>query len=211
MTTVNTAFVMAKQGKRVLLVDADLRRPGIHKAFGIEPEVGLSNVLSGGARWQDAVQLTMEPTLFLLASGPLPPHPSELLGSGMMQDLLRDWRREYDHILIDTPPALPVTDAVVLSVQADIVALIVRSGQTTTGAVRNARDLLLNLKAPLRGIILNAFDLHSPDHYYYYYSGSKYGGYYTDKNAPQLTGSGTSDVQEADDNQQHKLKDAANS
>jgi capsular exopolysaccharide synthesis family protein len=190
MTSVNIAFIMAKQGKRVLLVDADLRRPSVHKAFGIRPPAGLSNVLSGGAKWQDAVQPTMEPNLFLIASGPLPPHPSELLGSGMMQDLVRDWRREFDHVIIDSPPVLSVTDAVLLAVQADAVTLVVRSGQTTMGAVRNASDLLLHLKAPLRGIVLNAFDLQSPDYYYYYYSGSKYGGYYTDKSAPKLKETG---------------------
>jgi capsular exopolysaccharide synthesis family protein len=211
MTTVNTAFVMAKQGKRVLLVDADLRRPSIHKAFGIRPEVGISNVLSGGAKWKDAVQPTMEPALFLLPAGPLPPHPSELLGSGLMHDLIRDWRTEYDHILIDSPPVLSVTDAVLLSVQADMVALIIRSGQTTMGAVRNARDLLVNLKAPLRGIVLNAFDLQSPDYYYYYYSGSKYGGYYTDKNAPKLKVSVAANAPHAADDQQRNLEDAANS
>jgi capsular exopolysaccharide synthesis family protein len=211
MTSVNTAIVMAKQGKRVLLVDADLRRPSIHKAFGLRPEAGISNVLSGGAKWKDVVQATMEPTLFILPSGPLPPHPSELLGSGIMHDLLREWRAEYDHVLIDSPPLLSVTDAVLLSVQADMVALIVRSGQTTMGAVRNARDLLLNLKAPLRGIVLNAFDLSSPDYYYYYYSGSKYGGYYTDKNAPKLKVSGNDDAPDTPDDQQQNLKDAANS
>jgi capsular exopolysaccharide synthesis family protein len=211
MTTINTGFVMAKQGKRVLLVDADLRRSSIHKAFGVRPEVGLSNVLSGGAEWKDAVQPTVEPSLFLLASGPIPPHPSELLGSGMMQDLLRDWRTEYDHILIDTPPMLSVTDAVLLAVQADMVALIVRSGRTTIAAVQNARELLLNLKAPLRGIVLNAFDLQSPDSYYYYYSGSKYRSYYADKDAPKLKTHGTAETQDTDDSQQDKLEDAANS
>jgi capsular exopolysaccharide synthesis family protein len=191
MTSVNIAFIMAKQSKRVLLVDADLRRPSVHKAFGIRPPLGLSNVLSGGAKWQDVVQPTMEPNLFLIASGPLPPHPSELLGSGLMQELIREWRKDYDHIIVDSPPVLSVTDAVLLAVQADAVTLVVRSGQTTIGAVRNASDLLLNLKAPLRGIVLNAFDLQSPDYYYYYYSGSKYGGYYTDKNAPKLKETGS--------------------
>lgn len=210
MTSVNTAFVMAKQGKRVLLVDADLRRPSIHKVFGLRPEVGLSNVLSGGAKWKDAVQPTMEATLFLLPSGPLPPHPSELLGSGLMQDLIREWRKEYDHILIDSPPVLSVTDAVLLAVQADMVTLVVRSGQTTMGAVRNARDLLLHLKAPLRGIVLNAFDLQSPDYYYYYYSGSKYGGYYTDKNAPKLKEGRNGNAQGTGDDEQQEPS-AANS
>jgi exopolysaccharide transport family protein len=212
MTSVNTAFVMAKQGKRILLVDADMRRPSIHKAFDMRPEVGLSNVLSGLAKWKDAVQPTMEATLFLLPSGPLPPHPSELLGSGSMQDLIREWRKEYDHIIIDSPPVLSVTDAVLLSVQADMVTLVVRSGQTTMGAVRNARDLLLHLKAPLRGIVLNAFDLQSPDYYYYYYSGSKYGGYYTDKNAPKLKGGRNGNAQSTDgDEQQQNASNVASS
>jgi succinoglycan biosynthesis transport protein ExoP len=211
MTTVNTGFVMAKQGRRVLLVDADLRRPSIHKVFGIRPEVGISNILSGGAEWKNVVRPTMDPNLFFLPSGPLPPHPSELLGSGIMQDLLREWRKEYDHILLDTPPVLSVTDAVLLAVQADMVALIVRSAQTTMGAVHNARDLLLNLKAPLRGIVLNAFDLQSPDYYYYYYSGSKYGGYYTDKNAPKLKASDPPDAPDTHGNAPQNLEDAANS
>ena len=81
MTSVNIALVLAKQGKRVLLVDADLRRPSIHKVFGLRPEVGLSNVLSGGAKWKDAVLPTVDAGLILLPCGPLPPHPSELLGS----------------------------------------------------------------------------------------------------------------------------------
>jgi capsular exopolysaccharide synthesis family protein len=152
----------------------------------------------------------MEATLFLLPSGPLPPHPSELLGSGLMQDLIREWRKEYDHILIDSPPVLSVTDAVLLAVQADMVTLVVRSGQTTMGAVRNARDLLLHLKAPLRGIVLNAFDLQSPDYYYYYYSGSKYGGYYTDKNAPKLK-EGRNGNAQGTDNEEPQKSSAANS
>jgi capsular exopolysaccharide synthesis family protein len=204
MTSVNTAFVMAKQGKRVLLVDADLRRPSIHKVFGLRPEVGLSNVLSGGAKWNDAVQPTMQANLFLLPSGPLPPHPSELLGSGSMQDLIREWRKEYDHIILDSPPVLSVTDAVLLAVQADMVTLVVRAGQTTMGAVRNARDLLLHLKAPLRGIVLNAVDLQSPDYYYYYYSASKYRGYYTDKNAPKLKEGQNGNAQSTDNDEQQK-------
>ena len=186
MTSINTALVLAKQGKRVLLVDADMRRPSTHKAFSLRPEVGLSNVLSGGAKWKDVILPTVEPNLTLLPCGPLPPHPSELLGSISMQGMIREWRQEYDHIIMDSPPVLSVTDAVLLAVQADMVILVVRSGQTTMGALRNARDLLLNMKAPLRGIVLNAFDLQSPDYYYYYYSGSKYGGYYHDKNAPKL-------------------------
>jgi succinoglycan biosynthesis transport protein ExoP len=188
MTSVNTAIVLAQQGKRVLLIDADLRRPNIHKVFGIRPEFGLTNVLTGGATVEEALQPTVQPNLFLMPSGPLPPHPSELLGSVRMQQLIRQWRTEYDHVIIDSPPALSVTDAVLISVQVDIVILVIRSGQTTTHALRRTRDLLMNVKANVMGIVLNAVDLTSPDYYYYYYSGNKYGkyGYYSDKNAPQL-------------------------
>ena len=126
-----------------------------------------------------------------------------------MQELLLAWRKEYDTILIDSPPVLSVTDAVLLAVQADMVCLVVRSGQTTVGAVSNARDLLLHLKAPLRGIVLNAFDL-SPDYYYYYYSGSKYGGYYSDKNAPKLK-DGWNGNTPGTDNDEPQKPSAANS
>jgi succinoglycan biosynthesis transport protein ExoP len=186
MTSVNTAFVMAKQERRVLLVDADMRRPSVHKVFDLPPDVGLSSVLSGQTKWRDAVHFTGQSNLFVLSSGPLPPHPSELLGSASMRDLIREWRDEYDHIIIDSPPILSVTDGVLLAVQADMVALVIRAGQTKIAAIREARDLLLHLKAPLGGIVLNAVDLQSPD-YYYYPSRRKYRGYYTDKNAPKLT------------------------
>ncbi len=208
MTSVNTAFVIAKQGKRVLLIDADLRRPSIHKVLELRSDVGLSNVLSGGAKWKDAVQPTAEANLFVLPSGPLPPHPSELLAATSMQDLIREGRNEYDHIIIDSPPLLSVTDAVLLAVQADMVALVVRSGQTTMGAIRNARDLLLHVKAPLRGIVLNAVDLQSPD-YYYYHSGPKYRGYYTDKDAPKLKGGRNGASESPDGDEQQKTSDAA--
>jgi len=207
MTSVNTAVVMAKQGKRILLIDADLRRPSIHTVLDLPSDLGLSNVLSGGAKWKDAVQATTEANLFVLPSGPLPPHPSELLASTSMQELIGEGRKEYDHIIIDSPPVLSVTDAVVLAVQADMVTLVVRSGQTTMGAIRNARDLLLHVKAPLRGIVLNAVDLQSPD-YYYYHSGPKYHGYYTDKDAPKLKGrNGT--AESPDGAEQQKTSDAA--
>jgi capsular exopolysaccharide synthesis family protein len=148
----------------------------------------MTNVLAGGAKPEDAIQSTVQSNLFLMPSGPLPPHPSELLGSIRMQQLLRQWRTEYDHVIIDSPPVLSVTDAVLLSVQADIVILVIRSGKTTTHALRRTRELLMHVKANVLGIVLNAVDLSSPDYYYYYYSGygnEKY-GYYSDKSAPQL-------------------------
>lgn len=180
MTCVNVAIVMAQQGKRVLLVDADMRRPSIHKAFGLKGNFGLSNILTGGAKIGDTTQATVQPNLFVIPAGQIPPHPSELLSSSLMQDLIRKWREEYDHVIIDSPPVISVTDAVLLSVQTDAVLLIIRSGQTTTAHVRRTRNLLQSVKASLLGIVVNAADLSSPDYYYYYYYGSKY-RYYGEK------------------------------
>lgn len=179
MTCANIAIVLAQQGKRVLLVDADMRRPNIHRIFGIPGRVGLSNILTGGAKVSDAVQTTVQPNLFALPAGPVPPHPSELLSSSLMQDLIRKWRDDYDHLIIDSPPVISVTDAVLLSVQADAVVLIIRSGETSAAHVRRTRNLLQSVKANLLGVVVNAADLGSPDYYYYYYS-SKY-RYYTGK------------------------------
>jgi polysaccharide biosynthesis transport protein len=175
MTCINTAIVLAQQGKRILLVDADMRRPSVHNAFGLKGQIGLSNILTGGARAGDAIQATVQPNLFVLPAGLVPPHPSELLSSSLMRDLLKKWCEEYDHVIIDSPPVITVTDAVLLSVQTDAVLLIIRSGQTTAAHVRRTRNLLQSVKADVLGVVVNAADLASPDYYYYY--GSKYGYY----------------------------------
>lgn len=177
MTSINTAIVLAQQGKRVLLVDADLRRPSVHGSFGVRGDIGLSNVLSGNTSSASATVATRQRNLFVLPSGALPPQPSELLSSAPMQELLTRWREEYDHVIIDSPPVLSVTDAVILSVQGDAVMLVVRSGQTTVGAVRRARDLLLHVKANVLGVVLNAADLTSLGDYY---ASSRYSLYYSD-------------------------------
>lgn len=187
VTSVNTALVLAQQGKRVLLVDADLRRPSVHKALEMpRAKLGLSNVLTGGCTPEVAIVSTFQPNLWVLPAGPLAPQPSELLSSALMRELLEKWRSDYDHIIIDSPPILSVTDAVLLSVVVDVVLLVCRSGQTTTAALRRSRELLYYVKARVMGLVINAIDLESPDYYYYYYSGSRYGGYYGDKNTSEL-------------------------
>ena len=180
MTCANVAIVLAQQGKRVLVVDADMRRPSIHRLFGLPGRVGLSNILTGGAKVSDAIQTTVQPNLFVIPAGPIPPHPSELLGSSLMQDLIRKWGDDYDHVIIDSPPVISVTDAVLLSVQTDAVVLIIRSGETSAAHVRRTRNLLQSVKANVLGVVVNAADLGSPDYYYYNYYGSKY-RYYVEK------------------------------
>src|SRR5882672_10251482 len=183
-TSINTAIVLAQKGTRVLLIDADLRRPSIHKTLGMGPKTGLSNVLTGNATLQQAVvRSPILPTLFILTAGTPPPNPAELLASSNMRDILAELREQYDHIIVDTPPTLSVTDAVVMSTRADAVVLVIRSGQTTKQALRRSRELLLQVNARVCGVLLNAVNLDSPDYYYYYEYQGKYGKRYYQEDA----------------------------
>src|SRR6266702_2764915 len=185
-TSINTATVLAQKGTRVLLIDADLRRPSIHKTLGMGPRAGLSNVLTGGTTLQQAtIRSSSLPNLFVLPAGTPPPNPAELLASAQMIDMLAELREQYDHIVVDTPPTLSVTDAVVLSTRADAVVLVIRSGQTTKPALRRARDILAQVNARVAGVLLNAVNLDSPDYYYYYEYQGKYGHRYYDE---EMTG-----------------------
>jgi capsular exopolysaccharide synthesis family protein len=187
-TSINTAIVLAQKGTRVLLIDADLRRPSIHKTLGMGPRTGLSNVLTGNATLQQTmVRSTILPSLWVLPAGTPPPNPAELLASTNMRDVLAELREQYDHIVVDSPPTLSVTDAVVMSTRADSVVLVIRCGQTTKQALRRARDILTQVNARVSGVLLNAVDLASPDYYYYYEYQGKYGHRYYQEDA--LTGS----------------------
>lgn len=172
----NLAVILAQRGTRVLLVDADLRRPNVHHRFGLNGKVGLSTVLSGQTKLEDAVQSVSEvPGLDILASGPVPPFPTEMLSSSTMAELLEHARGIYTHIVFDSPPILSVTDGVLLSRQVDAVVLVVRHGKSSKHVVRRGRDLLVRSGAPMAGIVLNAVDLNAPEYYGYYgYSGYSY-------------------------------------
>jgi capsular exopolysaccharide synthesis family protein len=165
----NSALVLAQRGSRVLLIDADLRRPGIDKLFGFKSRGGLSTLISGGDKSEDViVPFPDVPNLWILPAGPIPPQPAELLGSTVMRDHLARWRNEFDHVIIDTPPCLSVTDAVVLTPEADRIILVARAGKTTKLALRRACDLLLQVNARVMGIVLNALNMRSGEGYYYY-------------------------------------------
>ena len=184
-TSVNSAIVLAQKGTRVLLIDADLRRPSIHKTLGMGPNLGLSNVLTGTASLQQAIiPSTILPDLFLLPAGTPPPNPAELLASTKMKSVLEELRKHYDHIVVDSPPTLSVTDAVVMSTAADAVVLVIRSGHTTKPALRRARDILLQVNARVCGVLVNAVNLNSPDYYYHYEYQGKYGHGYYQEDAP---------------------------
>ena len=167
--SINLACVLAQRNVRVLIIDADLRRPTVHHRFGLNGKVGLTSVLTGSVSLEDAIQTIPEiPQLDVLVSGPVPPFPTEMLGSETMHQLLARCRGMYTHIIMDSPPLLSVTDSVVLARDADAVVMIVRHGKSSKHAMRRARDLLVRSGAPITGIVLNAVDLNSPEYYAYY-------------------------------------------
>jgi capsular exopolysaccharide synthesis family protein len=183
-TSVNLAIVLAQKGSRVLLVDGDMRRPTLHRVLGVSRDVGLSSLLDGTAVEESAILPAPDfPNLFVLPAGLSPSNPAELLASELLSKLLKQWRSQYDYVIIDSPPALSVTDAVVISPEADAVVVVVRSGQTTKDAVRRTRDTLYQVNARIMGIVMNAVDLRSPDLYYYYYYSKRGNGYYNDGSA----------------------------
>ncbi|WP_051979707.1 GumC family protein [Edaphobacter aggregans] len=174
----NLAVILAQGKARVLLIDADLRRPNVHHRFGINARVGLTTLLTGATTLEQTVQhVPNVPNLDVLVSGPVPPFPTEMLSSESMTTLLEQCCRMYTHVIIDSPPILSVTDGVILAHEADAVVLVVRHGKSSKHVVRRARDLLMRSGAPITGIMLNAVDMSSPEYYGYYgYSGYSYSG-----------------------------------
>ncbi len=180
-TCLNTAAAFAFQGDRVLYLDADLRRAQAHNVFKCSNEVGLSNCLASGLAFSQAIQSHPDiHSLFLLPGGPRPPNPSELLGSKRFIDLLAELRAHFDYILIDSPPALLVTDARLISLLVDGVVLILRSNRTSKRLLVRCLSLMRSAKTPALGIVMNALNLRSAGYSGYGYCGVG-GGYYVDE------------------------------
>lgn len=176
-----TSITFALNGSKVLLIDADLRRPAIHLRFRIGKGQGLSSVLSGKATLREAVCEWKElPNLHLLPSGPVPPLPSELLSSKQMENLLAQARADYDFVVLDSPPVLAVTDAAILARLLDGAILVVRYGSATKQVVRRCIDVLERSGAHLLGVAVNAVDYTAPEYSDYY--GKKYYEYYGERN-----------------------------
>jgi capsular exopolysaccharide synthesis family protein len=167
-TAVNLAIAFAEAGNRVLLVEADLRRPRIADYLGLEGAAGLSNVLAGQVDIDDVLQRWGSQELQVLPSGFIPPNPSELLGSAAMTALLERQRQDFDMIIIDTPPLLPVTDGAVVAVKADGAVLVTRSGKTASAQVTRAIAALSTVDARVLGCVLNMQPGKADAPYYYY-------------------------------------------
>jgi len=170
-TVSNLAIVMAQNEKNVLLIDCDMRKPVQHKKFGL-PNRGLSNYIATGAALEKVIQKNVLPHLDILPSGPVPPNPSELLSSTKMEEVLQAVRDAYDYVLLDMPPVLPVTDAVVMSSKVDGVVLVLSSGDISPEEANRTKAQLEQGGANILGVILNKVPTqrgYGYSHYYYYY------------------------------------------
>lgn len=179
----NLAIALAQGSSRVVLIDADLRRPRVHKVFSLENKVGLSSLFVQPEIYLDSnLQNVKTENLQILSSGGTPPNPSELLGSRKMNDILKQLEEKFDIILLDTPPVLTVTDAVALSSSVDGVMLVAKIGKTKQAALLQAIEQLRQVNAKIVGIVINDVDTRSARYYYYYrnYYYDHYSSYYSD-------------------------------
>ena len=172
-TAANLAIVLTQTGKRVLLMDCDMRNPTVHKNFKLSNKVGLSSCISLGTALAEAVQETEIENLDALTSGVIPPNPSELLGSERMQHILARAQEEYDYVLLDTPPVLPVTDTLVLGSLVDGLILVLDSGEVKVEMARDVKNQLMHAGANILGVVLNKVrsEHHGYGYGYYYYYG----------------------------------------
>ncbi|NHC42859.1 CpsD/CapB family tyrosine-protein kinase [Bacillus sp. MM2020_1] len=166
-TVANLAVVFAQQGKRVLLVDADLRKPTVHYTFNQTNTFGLTSVLTKQLTLEKAVSDTEGKNLYVLTSGPIPPNPAELLSSRAMDQFFQEAQELFDVILFDTPPLLAVTDAQILANKCDGTILVVSSGKTEKEQVIKAKELLESAQSKLLGVVLNNKKMKESNYYYY--------------------------------------------
>ena len=165
----NLALTSARTGQRVVLVDADLRRPMVHTFLDMPEHEGLVNVLAGTIELSDALQSSEIGPMDVLVSGPVPTNPSELLGSETMLKTIRELENSYDIVIIDTPPVLPVTDALLISVHVDAVVVVARLGQTTRDRIRRTTAALAQVNARVAGVVPNGAIEREDSAYYYAY------------------------------------------
>jgi capsular exopolysaccharide synthesis family protein len=178
-TATNTAISLAQTGAKVLIIDADMRRARLHSVFNVPNGLGLSTVLSSELSDKEILDVTHfdeRTKVHVMTSGPIPPNPAELIGSEQMVHLLKVLQNEFTHVVVDSPPISSFTDGVLIASLVDGVILVVHSGKSSRQVVRRARQLLMDVRARVLGVVLNNVNLNSQDNYYYYQS------YYTRSN-----------------------------
>jgi len=168
-TVINTAIALSQTGASVIIVDADLRKPRIHKIFSEENGVGLSNFLSGNVDLEAIVKKAEIPNLFYIPSGPIPPNPSELINSNLFKSLLESLEGRFDHIVCDSPPVLGFADSIILSTIVDGMIFVTVGGKTPRETLQRAKGLLLQANAKILGVIINRVNIERSEYGYYYY------------------------------------------
>ncbi|MNI06653.1 Tyrosine-protein kinase YwqD [compost metagenome] len=172
-TTINNlATAYAQSDKKVLIIDADLRKPTLHNTFNVTNRWGLTSLLTNQVGLGEVIHTSFIPNLDILTSGPVPPNPSEILASKRLALLLEELKGIYDIIFIDTPPAIAVTDAQIVATKCDGVLLVVDSGNVKREIALKAKNNMEHVKARILGVILNNVDRRNKDSYYYYYYGA---------------------------------------
>lgn len=174
-TVANLAIAMGQDDKKILLIDCDMRKPVVHRRFGLLNR-GLSNCFAEDLPLKEVIQADVFPNLDVVTSGPVPPNPAELLGSKKMKDLLQEAAETYDYVFLDMPPVLAVTDAALMSSRVDGTVIILGSGDIGPDEGKQAKELLEKVHANILGVILNKVPQHHKSGYYYYYY------YYYDEN-----------------------------
>ncbi|MDP1921610.1 MAG: polysaccharide biosynthesis tyrosine autokinase, partial [Myxococcales bacterium] len=174
---ISLGIAMAQNGSRVLIVDTDMRRPRLHKAFGVPNEVGVSSLVVGEGSLEAAIKSTEVPGLFVLPCGPIPPNPAELLHTSAFADILNQLSGQFDRVLLDSPPVGPVADAVVLATQVDGVVLVLKAGVTHREVAKRTVHALRDVNANLFGAVLNDVSLDRSKYGDYYGYAQRYYGY----------------------------------
>lgn len=176
---ISLAITMANSGRRVLLIDTDLRRPRIHKAFSTHARLGITSVLLGEQALEECIQTTMVDNLHLLPCGPVPPNPAELLHTASFGRVLKELKEQFDMIILDSPPVGVVIDAAIIGPQVDGAIVVSESGSTARDALVHALRQMRDVGTKILGCVLNNVDLAKETGYggYYYYRP----GYYTDR------------------------------
>ena len=165
----NIASVFSDQGKKVCLIDADMRKPTVNKTFGLTNSIGLSNLITSRELTVSSVAQTLEEVgLDIITSGPIPPNPSELLNSNRMNEIIKELEQEYDLVLFDMPPVVSVTDAQIMATKTDGVVFVVRRGIAYTDDVKQAKELLDMVHANVLGVVFNGAEKKTDRSYAYY-------------------------------------------
>jgi succinoglycan biosynthesis transport protein ExoP len=174
-TVINTAIAMAQTGAQVLIIDSDMRKPRVHKVFGSENDGGLSSYLSGNSDLESVIKSSEVPNLHFVPAGPIPPNPSELIGSSLFKQMLQTLEERFDHVLIDSPPVLGFADSTILSTCVDGIILVVTGGKTPRETLQRTKEAILQVNGKILGVVINRVNIHRSEYGYYYY---RYHDYY---------------------------------